>query len=404
MVVDKGHRVALIVVVGGKALVVQGAPCATAKGAVHRILQREVKHGALDTVVLLGLVQPPAQRLGIAVPVLTHREHRLAGLVVQADVVACVALAHVIAETVIAQFLHEVLLIGLDVLLYVGTGVVQVAAAVKVLALVGSTGSGIAGSHALVGAANVGQCPRQAVGITGHGAGHALVSQVHPAAFAALVVDDHVHQHAGVMGVQGADHLTQLRLGAETGVVLQPINGHVTHTLRGAIGINATRVGNPHHIEVLAQILSVLSEVGPLGGFVAVPIEALQHHAAIHRRPTLAGNGAATAVTRDDTGAVVHVDGDGVGTGGNAERDIDALAKVVQRDGLAQHRRCYPEVAIAHRSQAIGCNAVPVGATRRQLGREREIAHVGILFGPFSIEGHLSGEHVAVGSTHFIAD
>ena len=88
VVVDKGHRVALIVLVGSQALIVEGAPGAAAKGALHRVLQGEVKHGGLDAVVLLGLVQPPAQGLGIAVPILAHRESGLAGLVVQAHIVA----------------------------------------------------------------------------------------------------------------------------------------------------------------------------------------------------------------------------------------------------------------------------------------------------------------------------
>ena len=159
VVVDKGHRVTLILLVGSQALVVEGAPVTTGKRALHRVLKSKVKHGGLDAVVLLGLVQPPAQGLDIAVPVLAHREGGLASLVVQAHIVASITLAHVVTETVIAQFVNQVLLVGLDILLYIGAGVVQVTAAVKVLALVVGTCYGIALCDTLVGLADVGRRP-----------------------------------------------------------------------------------------------------------------------------------------------------------------------------------------------------------------------------------------------------
>ena len=77
VVVDKGHRVALIVIIGSKALIVQRAPIATSKSTLHRIFQREVKHGRLDAVVLLGLVEPPAQGFGVTIPILAYRERGL---------------------------------------------------------------------------------------------------------------------------------------------------------------------------------------------------------------------------------------------------------------------------------------------------------------------------------------
>ena len=95
VVIDEGHRVALIVGVCSEALVVEGAPVATGEGVLQRILQREVEYGGLDAVILLGALEPPAQGLGIAVPVLAHREGRLAGLVVQAHIVAREALAQI---------------------------------------------------------------------------------------------------------------------------------------------------------------------------------------------------------------------------------------------------------------------------------------------------------------------
>ena len=280
---------------------------------------------------------------------------------------------------------------------------VQVTAAVKVLALVVSTGGGVARTRALIVAADVGQRPGHTVLLASDGAGNGLVGKVHPTGLPALVVDDHVHEHASVAVVEGGDHLTQLRLGAKTGVVLQPINGHVAHALGGAVGIDAARIGHPHHVKILAQFLSVLGQGAPLGGLVAVPVEALQHHAAVHRRPALAGNRCGAALTRDDTRQGVHVDGDVIGSCRNTERDVHIITKGIQGNGLAQCCRSHPVVALAHGRETVGQNAIPVIAAGSQLGREREVAHVGILLRPLAVEGHLGGEHIAVGSGHLNA-
>ena len=200
--------------------------------------------------------------------------------------------------------------------------------------------------------------------------------------------------------MQCLDHLTQLRLGTEASVVFQPINGHITHAVGIAKVINAARVGNPHQIKVLADFLSFLGETGPLGSIIAVPIETLQHHTAIHSRPTLAGYGTTTALARDDRRAATHVNRDIVGTSRNTEGDINILTQGIHDNRLTQHRRGHPEVAIAHRSKAVGLDAFPVLAVISQLGREREVAHVGILLRPFTVEGHLGSKDIAIGSAH----
>ena len=144
--------------------------------------------------------------------------------------------------------------------------------------------------------------------------------------------------------MQCLDHLTQLCLGTEASVVFQPINGHITHTMGIAKVVNAARVGNPHQIKVLADFLSFLGKTGPLGSIIAVPIETLQHHTAIHRGPTLAGNGTTTALARDDRRAATHVNRDFVGTGRNTERDIDILTQGIHDNRLDEVTQKLPSL------------------------------------------------------------
>ena len=400
VVVDKSHRVALVIGVCCQALVVEGAPRAAAKGRLHGILQRKVKHGGLDAAVLLGAVEPPAQRLGIAVPILAHRECRLAGLVIQARVIARIALAHVVAETVIAQFLHQVALIGLDIFLHIGAGVVQIAAAVKVFSLVGRAGSGIACCHTLVCAADVGHRPRHAVGLARDRASYRLTGQVHPAVLAALVIDDQVHDHAGVVTMQGRDHVTQLSLGAKHAVVLQPVHGHIAHGLSRAARIDAARVGHPHHVEVLSQLLRLVGQRGPACGLATVPIEALQHHATIHSRPAAARNGAASALACDSGGSARHVNRQRVGASRDAERHVHIHTQGVHRDGLPQHGRRHPEVSLAHRGHPVGLDAIPIAAAGSQARGKGEVTHRCILLAVLAVKGHRGRKQVTVGRRH----
>ena len=184
--------------------------------------------------------------------------------------------------------------------------------------------------------------------------------------------------------------------------MLQPIHGHVTHALGHAVSVNTARVGNPHHIKVLAQVLSILGQRVPACGPVAVPVETLQHHAAIHRGPTLAGSGTAARLARDDTCATAHVNSDGIGACGNAESHIHVHTHLIQLDGMTQHRRGHPEVCtlVGNGREAIVMDAGPVLIVHTQLGREREIAHGGVFLAVFAVKGHRGGERVAVGRTH----
>ena len=269
---------------------------------------------------------------------------------------------------------------------------VQVTAAVKILTLVISASGGIARTGALVIPADVSKRPCHTVGLASDRTCHGLIGKVHPAGLAALVVDYHIHQHAGVVVVEGRDHVAQLTLSTEAGIVLQPIDGHITHALTDTVYVNATRVGNPYHIEVLSQLLSLIGQVCPLGGLKAVPIEALQHHTAVHSRPTLARNGVTAAIARNDTGAVAQVYSNRIGASGDTECNVNILAHRVQLNRLSQHRRSHPEVGtlICDRCQAVSGNAFPIFAVLSQFGRKREIAHVGILLAVLAIKSHLS--------------
>ena len=152
------------------------------------------------------------------------------------------------------------------------------------------------------------------------------------------MVDDHIHQHTGVVAVEGSNHVAQLRLGTEAGIVLQPVNGHVAHALGRAAGIHTARIGHPHHIEVLSQFLGFAGQFTPLGGLVAVPVKALQHHTAKHRGPTLACHRRAAALAGDDTSALTEIDGQLIGSCRNAECHIHIFARLAHGNRITQHR------------------------------------------------------------------
>ena len=200
--------------------------------------------------------------------------------------------------------------------------------------------------------------------------------------------------------MEGVNHLAQLGLGAEARVVLQPVNGHITHALAHTISVNAARVGYPHHVKVLTQLLSLLGERCPACSIIAVPIEALQHHTAKHCGPAPTGNRTATAIARDHAIAAAHVNRNRISASRNAESHINILAEGIHQDILAQGSRGHPVVTLTDGSQAIATNASPVITVAAQLGREREVAHVGIILGILAIECHLSSKDVAVGSAH----
>ena len=124
---------------------------------------------------------------------------------------------------------------------------VQIATSVKVVARVGSArGFGttvFAGWSAVhfVGAANLlagGVVPCYLISLFGVLAHHFLLREVGPSAYAVLVIDDQVHQDARVVVLVVGDHVTQFILGAPATVVVQPIDGGVTHVLGGAVAVD----------------------------------------------------------------------------------------------------------------------------------------------------------------------
>ncbi len=291
VVVDEGHCIAVVTHVGAQALVVEGAPGAVA-GIVEFELEREVEGGTLNLVdagvPLVGVVEPLAQQVGVAIVILAYAVGGLNLVVIHASVVARIALGHVQTESGITQVVLQEVHVGDHVGLRGGVGVVQVARAIEVLTLVGCTSSLVASGHALVGAANLrvlGAVPRHGVFLARVLAGNRFVGEVGPTRSTILVVDDQVLDDAGVLALVGGNHAAQVGLAAETTVVGKPVHGRVTHGPGGATFLDACRVGNPDEVEHVAQLIGSIVKHIPCDA-ITVPIEPLKHHAAVVGWPT----------------------------------------------------------------------------------------------------------------------
>ena len=120
-----------------------------------------------------------------------------------------------------------------------------------------------------------------------HFIGLALVhldGEGHPVVDGLAVVDDHVGNRADALILKGIDHRPQLRLVAERAAVVdEPEEVIIAHRLAAAI----TALRYPHEFEKLRQLIGLSLKLGPLRLAEGVPIEALQHHAAILCGPPL---------------------------------------------------------------------------------------------------------------------
>ena len=111
-----------------------------------------------------------------------------------------------------------------------------------------------------------------------------LAGEVHPVGEVLTVVDHYVCDSADALLLEGLDHGAQLGLGAESAViVVEPVEVVVAHRLIAA----AAALRNPDEGENAGQIVGLTLEDCPLAIVKAVPVETLQHDAAVVFRPTL---------------------------------------------------------------------------------------------------------------------
>ena len=133
VVLHKRHGIASVCLVAHQGLRIgQLRPVATIDGVAYRVAEGEVEGRAL----LLCTVYPCLHLRDVAVEILAYGIGHVGRAVVVGHVRPAKALYHVVAKTAIAEVLHEVLLVGLDHPLHVGTLVVEVAHAIPVFALV----------------------------------------------------------------------------------------------------------------------------------------------------------------------------------------------------------------------------------------------------------------------------
>lgn len=111
-----------------------------------------------------------------------------------------------------------------------------------------------------------------------------LGGEVAPVGISVLVVDDNVGDGAQSLALEGADHRFQLVGGAESTLLVEPPDVGISHLIREAVAVSALR--NPYEVEVLCQRVGLRCEVCPLRVLIAVPVERLEHHAAIVGWPT----------------------------------------------------------------------------------------------------------------------
>ena len=284
VVLDEGHGILAVGRLRGERGAAQAGPVALVDGIAHGVAERVVEGCAHDHAAHLGRVEPVDHLVGVAVPVLAHREGRLRGTVVEARKRAVVALHHVVAKARVAQVVEQEAQVGLHDGLHIGALVVEVAHAAPVLARVVVARQG----HALLGSLR-GRCAAVVVGANvgrGHCVGHAVVGlggEGEPVAGRLAVVDHHVGNGAYALALERADERAQLLLVAKRAVVVaEPVQVVVAH--RGAAAVAALRY--PHQAEVGRQFAGLRLECGPVGVVVGVPVEALQHHAPVVCRPS----------------------------------------------------------------------------------------------------------------------
>ena len=243
MVVDEGHSIAVDGPVASQALLAQRTPVGVVERIVDAVLQTEVEGGTPDLVIPRCAVDPALDGI-LAVPVFTYGELGVHLGVVFCHIPGGVALHHVVAETHIAQHIFQIPEVGVHIGLYGTVGVVQVAATVEVITLVGihTVGAGVLrasmiavlGCEQLVVAADtphVGWIVSPGERVSGTAYSHTFIGKVGPVLQTVLVVYHHILNNAYAVVTHGLNHALQIGLSAPAGVVLQPVHRHVAHVL-----------------------------------------------------------------------------------------------------------------------------------------------------------------------------
>ena len=199
-------------------------------------------------------------------------------LVVLFDIHRCEALDHVISETRIAHFVEQEIEIYVDVVLHVGTCMVEVTETVEVVTGIVGSCRRIAVFRTFVIFAYIGKRPCQAVRLSCVLAGHSLIGEVTPVIKSVLVVHHHILYYPRTFRLECSYHVAQFAFGAEARVMFQPIARVIAHGLCCCIvGVRrcCSRVGNPDNVEILGQFVSLVCQSVPVRFIIGVPIESL---------------------------------------------------------------------------------------------------------------------------------
>ena len=209
MVLDKGHRIALVVGLHVQTLAAarQRSPRVVVDRVADGVADGEVKGCALDDAIHLGTVNPRLEGTQVAVPILAHRIGGVDRSVIDTRIRWRITPGHIVTEACIFHIVEQHIQVTLDDKLHIAAGVVQVTQAAPILTTVVVGAQGLA---VLV-------CPCQrgsAVIITADVGGQQFVAHTpiglsregHPVVQALAMVDDHIGNGADALAIEGVDH------------------------------------------------------------------------------------------------------------------------------------------------------------------------------------------------------
>ena len=183
----------------------------------------------------LSTVYPVFQSVDISVPVFADRVFYSYLGIILAGIFRRISLDKVITESLIADIVSEEVEISVDILLYVGTRMVEVACAIPSLTGVACTRRLISLVGTLVVAADVRKSELICLSLI------RLGREIYPRAshsYTIAMVDDNVGNKSHTQLLVGIYHRAQLCLSTESTVLFKPIDRMIAHVHRHRTGIS----------------------------------------------------------------------------------------------------------------------------------------------------------------------
>ena len=265
-------------------LLSQFAPVVLVNGIAHNILELEVESGTL----LAGGINPVSYR-GCTVPALADRILYACIVVIVGNMRAVETLHHIIAEARISEVVLQILDVCLHDVLHVLALVVEVAHAAPSLAFIVVAAQRHAvlcclcgGGTVIVVGNNIGSLE-----LIGHS--FICLCRESPPAIGVVMVHHNIGNGADTLRLESLNHRAQLCLGAETAVLVEEIIRGIAHGVPTLKALSALR--NPDEVERRGKVVCLTLQFCPFRLCERVPIETLQHNAAVVLGPSLCTHG-----------------------------------------------------------------------------------------------------------------